>query len=119
MENADRLVLGALLPPGALAWFDVTGCDIGTDKVIIILEERNIPPIPEDLKDKIIVSKGFKNITITDFPLRGKRTLLTFKRRYWKLEGQNNYLKRDIKLSFPGTMLEQRFADFLKAGSRD
>ncbi len=117
MENADRLVLGALLPQGVLDWFDVTGCDIGTDKIIIILEEKNIPPISEEDKDKRIVSKGFKNITITDFPLRGKRTLLTFKRRYWKLEGQNNYLKRDIHLAFPGTMLERLFADFLKAGS--
>ena len=118
-ENADRLVLGALLPQGALDWFDVTGCDIKTDSIVITLEEKNIPPAPEEFKDRQIISKGFKNITITDFPLRGKRTLLTFKRRYWKIEGQNNYLKRDIQLAFPGTMLEQLFADFLKAGSGD
>jgi hypothetical protein len=119
MENADRLVLGALLPQGALDWFDVTGCDIKTDNIAITLEEKNIPPVPEELKDRQIISKGFKNITITDFPLRGKTTRLTFRRRYWKLDGQQEYLKNDIKLSFPGTLLEQKFADFLKAGSGD
>ena len=35
------------------------------------------------------------------------------------MEGQEEYLKNDIKLSFPGTLLEQKFADFLKAGSGD
>jgi len=39
---------------------------------------------------------------------------LTFRRRYWKIERQKEYLKRDIQLSFLGTQLEKEFADFLK-----
>lgn len=46
--------------------------------------------------------------------MRGKRTLLTFRRRYWKVAGQKEYLKRDIKLTFPGTQLATEFANFLK-----
>jgi hypothetical protein len=114
MENFNKLVLEALLPGGVLNWFEVKGCQVETNDVRIILEENNNPPIPEKFKDRNIISKGFKDITITDFPIRGKRTLITFRRRYWKVEGQENYLKRDIQLVFPGTQLEKEFALFLK-----
>jgi len=40
--------------------------------------------------------------------------LLTFRRRYWQVDGRKGYLKRDIKLCFPGTQLEKEFARFLK-----
>ncbi|NCQ56203.1 hypothetical protein GW797_08320, partial [Candidatus Parcubacteria bacterium] len=75
---------------------------------------KDLPPLTEENKDKKIVTKKLHDITITDFPLRGRQTLLTFRRRYWKLEGQEEYLKRDIKLAFAGTQLEQEFALFLK-----
>ena len=75
------------------------------------MEEKDNPPIKENQK---IIARKFHDITITDFPLRGRRTLLTFRRRYWKIEGQKEYLKRDIPLAFPGTQLEKEFADFLK-----
>ena len=65
-------------------------------------------------KHKKVETKGFTDITITDFPIRGRRALLTFRRRYWQIEGEEQYLKRDIQLCFPGTQLEQEFAYFLK-----
>ena len=75
------------------------------------MEEKDDPPITGDQK---VIARKFHDITITDFPIRGRRTLLTFRRRYWKIEGQEKYLKREIALSFPGTQLEKEFADFLK-----
>jgi hypothetical protein len=110
----ERSILELILPKGILEWFDIAGGDMNENDLRIILEEKNIPPITEELKDKKIISKGFKEITITDFPIRGRRTLLTFKRRYWQIEGQKELLKRDIGLNFPGTQLEKEFADFLK-----
>ncbi len=110
----EKSILELVLPDGIFEWFDVAGGDRDETDLKIILEEKNIPPIPEDLKDKKIISKGFTDITITDFPIRGRRTLLTFRRRYWQVEGEQKLLKRDIKLSFPGTQLEQEFAVFLK-----
>ncbi|MCZ6800365.1 MAG: hypothetical protein O7F12_07760 [Nitrospirae bacterium] len=50
------------------------------------MTEKDLPPL--STPHQKIVAKKFHDITITDFPLRGKRTLLTFRRRYWKLEGQ-------------------------------
>ena len=110
----EKSILELVLPDGVFEWFDVAGGDRDENDLKITLEEKNIPPIPEDLKERKIVSKGFTDITITDFPIRGRRTLLTFRRRYWQVEGEQKLLKRDIKLSFPGTQLENEFAVFLK-----
>ena len=108
-----------IFPKGVFDWFELTEGK-GTDKeVSISLIEKDIPPLTEGTKDKKIIARKFHDITITDFPLRGKKTLLTFRRRYWKLEGQKEYLKRDIALVFPGTQLEKEFAVFLKSDSRN
>lgn len=114
MPLPELSVLGLFLPRGALEWFDVVHGWSNDDNVTIVLEEKNIPPVAEEDKGKTIHSKGFTDITITDFPIRGRRALLTFRRRYWQIEGKHELLKRDIQLSFPGTQLETEFAHFLK-----
>lgn len=114
METLEHQALELFLPKGVLEWFDIIGSQTDENNIHIILEEKNIPPLPEEGKNSVAIPKGFTDITITDFPLRGKRTLLTFKRRYWKIEGEEKYLKRDIPLAFPGTQLEKEFANFLK-----
>ncbi len=117
--NFEKSILELVLPEGIFEWFDIAGGDRDESDLRIILVEKNNPPVTEEIKDKKIESKGFKEITITDFPIRGRRTLLTFKRRYWQVEGQAELLKRDIPLSFPGTQLEKEFADFLKEARRN
>jgi len=112
--SIEKKILELILPEGVFEWFDVAAGDRNENDLKIILEEKNIPPITEELKNEKITSKGSKDITITDFPIRGRRTLLTFRRRYWQIEGRKELLKRDIKLVFPGTQLESEFADFLK-----
>jgi len=114
MGNIEKSILEIILPEGTLEWFDVLEGHKDKENIYIVLREKNIPPLIEKDKSRKITAVDFKEITITDFPIRGRRTLLTFKRRYWKIEGQKEYLKRDIKLSFPGTQLEKEFADFLK-----
>jgi hypothetical protein len=103
METLERQALGLVLPKGVFEWFDVAGSQGDESLVRITLEEKNIPPIPEQYKGRTAVPKGFTEITIADFPIRGRETLITFKRRYWQMEGLDGYLKRDIHLSFPGT----------------
>jgi hypothetical protein len=106
-----------IFPQGLFEWFELTDGRSDEQQVYFTLTEKDLPPISNaDLK---IVARKFHDVTMTDFPLRGKRTRLTFRRRYWKLEGQAEYLKRDIPLCVPGTQLEQAFAAFLKAPSRD
>ena len=113
----EQSILQLIFPEKVFEWFDVVRGEKDGKEVRIVFEEKNIPPLDERHKNKTVLSKGFTDITITDFPIRGRTTFLTFRRRYWQVEGESELLKRDIKLSFPGTQLEKEFADFLKAGS--
>ena len=114
MTTTEKLVFELFLPKGTLDWFDVIQGSEDKDNIYITLQEKNLPPIPERYQGEKISPKGFTDITITDFPIRGRRVLLTFKRRYWQMEGQKEYSKRDIKLTADGTQLEKEFALFLK-----
>jgi len=109
--EVQQKVLELIFPKGVFKWFDLADATIDGEDLKIILEEKDNPPITENQK---VIARKFHDITITDFPIRGRRSLLTFRRRYWKTEGQKEYLKRDIPLTFPGTQLEKEFADFLK-----
>jgi hypothetical protein len=107
-------IFDLIFPQGTSDWFELKEGRSDDLNVYITLEEKDLPPLLEADKDKKIIARKFHDITITDFPLRGKRTLLTIRRRYWKVKGKKKYLKRDIKLTFPGTQLETEFANFLK-----
>ena len=113
MEQLQQLIT-FVLPSGTLDWFDVTDSTLDIEQLHVTITEKNIPPLPKELLDARVISKGFKNITVSDFPIRGRRVMLTFRRRYWKVEGHKKLLKRDIHLTAPGTSLAAEFADFLK-----
>ncbi len=110
----QQKVLEIIFPKGVFEWFNLVDGEVDNEDIRITLEEKDFPPLTKENKNKKIIARKFHDITITDFPIRGKRTLLTFRRRYWKIEGQKEYLKRDIQLSFLGTQLEKEFANFLK-----
>jgi hypothetical protein len=115
MPDVLMEALSLFFPVGTLDWFDLISV-IKTDTTMdVILEEKNIPPITERERGRHVESKGFKDITVQDFPIRGRKTTLTFRRRYWQVEGLPGLLKRDIKLMWDGTHLEKEFASFLKA----
>lgn len=107
--QSEQELLAVIFPPGTFEWFDLTTGKADEQNIYFTLVEKDLPPT----KQKVLAKK-FHDITITDFPIRGKRTLLTFRRRYWKVEGQVEYVKRDIPLAFPGTQLATEFARFLK-----
>ena len=113
MPSNNGSVLDVFFPATTSQYFEVISWSQDENNVCITLEEKDQPP--QTQVGKKVLSKGFHDITITDFPIRGKRALLTFRRRYWQVEGQKELLKRDIQLAFPGTQLEKEFADFLKA----
>ena len=118
MLEPSSSALAAFLPDKTLDYFDLTTWSKNEDTLSITLVEKDEPPLSERNWNTRVVSKGFHDITITDFPVRGRRTLLTFRRRYWQIEGCKELLKRTLELTFPGTQLEKEFADFLKEASR-
>jgi hypothetical protein len=114
MVDPERDVFSLFLPEGVLEWFDVVSGKKTPGTLQIVLEEKNIPPITEELHGLHVESKGFKDITVDDFPVRGRKTMIIFRRRYWKVGGRDTLLKRDIQLVWEGTQLEKEFALFLK-----
>lgn len=107
--------LSLFLPEGVLEYFDIVCSDKTDTTISIVLEEKNIPPLEDRHRDISVLSKGFTDITVEDFPARGRRVSLTFRRRRWQVGDE--LLKREILLVSPGTKLEKEFAAFLKEGS--
>src|SRR5271154_2939081 len=97
--TTEQAILQLIFPENIFEWFDVVKGKKDKNIVSITFEEKNNPPISDP--NKKIIAKGFTDITITDFPIRGRKTLLTFRRRYWQIGGQKEFLKRDIKIRFP------------------
>jgi len=102
-----------LLPKGILEYFDISKHKTTGDKIHFYLEEKNI--LPEQYQSELAHSKGFSpEITIEDFPLRGKSVLLHIKRRRWTLVCTGEIIKRDWHLIAKGTRITSEFASFLK-----
>lgn len=114
MRDPAKEAFSLFLPDGVLEWFDIVSSEKTAGTLRIVFEEKNIPPVTEEIRGSHIESKGFKDITVDDFPVRGRKTVLIFRRRYWKVEGREELLKRDIPLVWEGTQLEKEFALFLK-----
>lgn len=108
----EQEALSCFLPAHTLEYFDVITSKRDDKSLHITLEEKNNPPLHKQHQDMPVESLGFTDISITDFPARGRKTLLTFRRRRWRVGTE--ILKRDIDLRSPGTMLEQEFGLFLK-----
>ena len=115
MSDPEKDVFSLFLPEGVFEWFDVISGTKTATSLHIVLEEKNIPPVTERERGRRVESKGFKDNNVDDFPVRGRKTILTFRRRRWEVDGLPGLLKRDIKLVWEGTQLEKEFALFLKA----
>ncbi len=96
-----------------LEYFEITEVKENGDSVDIYLTELNI--VPSEYRNDKLQSKGFyEEITINDFPIRGKRLLLHLKRRKWLNESTGDIVNRDWGLVAKGTRMTQEFASFLK-----
>ena len=111
-HTIEQEVLSLFLPEGTLRHFNIVSGERTDTHIKITLEEKNDPPLEKRHEGLSVKSKGFYDITISDFPARGRRVDLTFRRRRWQVG--NELLKRDISLCAPGTQLEKEFALFLK-----
>jgi len=116
MEKIQELA-ELFLPEGILEYYEYTGYKKENEEITITLVEKNtVPKLPEQYRDRKIRQKGFKQISVNDFPVRGKKVQLLFRRRLWQIQGVKELYKREISIVFPGTKLEKEFADFLKEG---
>jgi hypothetical protein len=112
-----------LLPEGILEYFEYAGykkenkAGSPNGEITITLVEKNtVPKLPEEYRDRKIRQKGFKEIRVDDFPVRGKRVKLLLRRRVWQIDGVKELYRKEILTTYPGTKLEKQFAAFLKGG---
>ena len=84
----------------------------------IYLEENNI--IPPDYVSSDYESKGFyTEVTIQDFPIRGKAVYLKIKRRRWRHKNNpKDIIRNDYSFVAEGSKLTKELADFLKETGR-
>jgi len=109
----EQTMIGMFLPEGVLDYFEVKSVNKNGDSYTIKLEEYN--KFPEQFKGEKLVSKGFHpEVTIQDFPQRGKPCYLKVKRRRWLNEDTNQWVSRNWDLVAKGTRMTEEFATFLK-----
>lgn len=106
-------VLGLFLPEGTLNYFDITSCDFGRSQGIIYLSEKKV--LPEDLNPEEICSNGFfPEVTLEDFPIRGRKMFLRIRRRRWCYKNRSGSFSRNWSSVSENMRISKEFASFLK-----
>lgn len=114
-QNIDySALLSCFLPEGILDYFIVTRYEFTNISFSIWLEEKN--SMPEELKGSKVHSNGFyREITIQDFPVWGRKVSLIVKRRRWEVQDDTHRtVFRDWDLVAKGTRITKDLASFLK-----
>lgn len=113
----DAELLRLFLPELLIEHFEVVKFEEANKILHIYFEEKNT--VPREFSSYILHSKGFvPEITVDDFPLRGKTVKLHIKRRRWTDTKTGTIIQRDWNLIAKGTRMTQDFAEFLKKISR-
>ncbi len=109
----ENELLKLLLPEYLISHFDIFSFEEKDNLLHIYFEEKST--VPKEFSSLHLQSKGFHDeITVDDFPLRGKPVKLHIKRRRWTDVKSGKILQRDWKLIAGGTRMTQDFAEFLK-----
>lgn len=110
-------LLKLVLPELLVDHFDLVDTKQEDEILHIYFEEQNKPPVEHSSKS--LVSKGFHDeITVQDFPLRGKKVFLHIKRRRWTDKRSSVIVQRNWNLVAKGSRMTEEFAAFLKEISR-
>lgn len=119
----DKDIISNFLPEGLLAHFSISEVlmlgEVASKKMIfeIRLEENN--EILGAYDKSQYESKGFTEITIQDFPIRGKAVYLKIKRRRWRhKERPKEIIRNDFSFVAEGSGFTKELSDFLKGTGR-
>lgn len=111
--------LTQIFPKGLLEHYTITDykelCDVRLKTMFyeVYLEENNI--ILGDYDQSLYESKGFTEIELQDFPIRGKAVYLKIKRRRWRLKSDKTKIVRnDFSHIAADSGFTQELSAFLK-----
>ena len=113
----EKELLSLLLPSGLVEFFDLDKVNSLSDGHHLYLSQKNIAPW--GLESHKLESKGFfDEITLRDFPLRGRACFLHLKRRKWMDHTSGKIVFHEWEEVAKGTRLTKEFAAFLKEFNR-
>lgn len=119
----EHTIIDHFLPQDLLHHFTITQLlelgDVSSKQVYfeIYLEEKNEILIAVDSSQ--YESKGLTEITIQDFPIRGKAVYLKIKRRRWRHKKEpNKIIRNDLSFIAEGSGFTKELSDFLKDTGR-
>jgi transposase len=113
MHESLNILLDLVLPEGVKSFFELKSHKADADNLHLYLEELN--NIPEEFTGQKLESKGFFNeVTLQDYPIRGRNVFLHVKRRRWLNHTTGKVVFRDWELVAKGTRITKDFAAFLK-----
>lgn len=118
----ETRIISRFLPDGLLEHFTIISLKELEDEATktnyfeMYLEENNLLLRPDASEYE---SKGFTEMTIQDFPIRGKAVYLKIKRRRWRHKKRpNEIVRNDFSLVAKGSGFTKELADFLKDTGR-
>ena len=83
----------------------------------LYLEENN--KILGDIDGSQYESKGFTEVTLQDFPIRGKAVYLVIRRRRWRhKKNAKKVIRNDFAFVAEGSVLTKELSAFLKGTGR-
>ncbi len=119
----DKEIVSHILPEGLLSHFSIKevlllGKVCSKEMFLeICLEENN--EILGDLDMSLYESKGFTEIVLQDFPIRGKAVYLRIRRRRWRLKTDSKQvIRNDFSFVAEGSGFTKELSDFLKESGR-
>lgn len=117
----EQNILQFLLPPELIKYFDllsITELSQTKEKpahILLKLKEKNIY---RPLKDEQVTDYEAKGVTsemtIQDFPLRGKPVYINIQRRSWRHKQTKKIVRNQYNFKADGVKISKELSDFLK-----
>ena len=116
----EHELLWSFLPDGLEEYFDLESFERDEKIFKIVLVEKNILPkeMPADFHGKKVINTVLNDFMMDDFMIRGRKTELVLRRRWWKFEGVPRMLMRSLDTLHPSLRYSNDFVDFLKEVDR-
>lgn len=126
MESSIRAYLTLLLPPNTFDYFELIDMEVKEgeekymglygfdDEYTLILEEKEIvsEEIKHAAKGKALRTKGYSEIGMRDFPIRGRKTKLIYRIRKWQIEDEPKIYQGKYEITQEGVKYTREFAFF-------
>lgn len=112
----EHELVWAMLPEGLEEYFDIEGFEKDERKIRITLIEKNILPkeMPAEYHGKKVINTVLNEIVLDDFLIRGLKSEIVLKKRWWKFEDVPRMLTRSLDAIHPSMKFSKDFAAFLK-----